>query len=51
MYIQDTPFTLETKPVGSTSTIIASIMFESGRRPSKKIAGILAAAIISDTLI
>ncbi|TJX14521.1 putative manganese-dependent inorganic diphosphatase [Tissierella creatinini] len=44
------PVYFRNEPVGSTSTIIASIYFENGRRPSKKIAGILAAAIISDTL-
>lgn len=45
------PIYFRNEPVGSTSTIIASMMFENGRRPSKKIAGILAAAIISDTLL
>ena len=45
------PIYFRNEPVGSTSTIIASIMFENGRRPSKKTAGILAAAIISDTLL
>lgn len=45
------PIYFRNEPVGSTSTIIASILFENGRRPSKKIAGILAAAIISDTLL
>jgi manganese-dependent inorganic pyrophosphatase len=45
------PIYFRNEPVGSTSTIVASIMFENGRRPSKKIAGILAAAIISDTLL
>ena len=45
------PIYFRNEPVGSTSTIIASIMFENGRRPSKKMAGILAAAIISDTLL
>lgn len=45
------PIFFRNEPVGSTSTIIASIYFENGRRPSKKIAGILAAAIISDTLL
>ena len=41
------PIYFRNEPVGSTSTIVASIMFENGRRPSKKIAGILAAGIIS----
>lgn len=45
------PIYFRNEPVGSTSTIIASILFENGRRPSKKMAGILAAAIISDTLL
>lgn len=45
------PIYFRNEPVGSTCTIIASIMFENGRRPSKKIAGILAAGIISDTLL
>lgn len=45
------PIFFRNEPVGSTSTIISSIYFENGRRPSKKIAGILAAAIISDTLL
>ena len=45
------PIYFRNEPVGSTSTIIASIMFENGRRPSRKIAGALAAAIISDTLL
>ena len=45
------PIYFRNEPVGSTCTIIASIMFENGRRPTKKIAGILAAAIISDTLL
>ena len=45
------PIYFRNEPVGSTSTIIASIFFENGIRPSKKTAGILAAAIISDTLL
>lgn len=45
------PIFFRNEPVGSTSTIVASIYFENGLRPSKKIAGILAAAIISDTLL
>lgn len=45
------PIYFRNEPVGSTCTIIASIMFENGRRPSKKIAGILSAGIISDTLL
>lgn len=45
------PIYFRNEPVGSTSTIIASIYFENGRRPPKRIAGMLAAAIISDTLL
>lgn len=45
------PIYFRNEPVGSTSTIIASIFFENGVRPSKKIAGLLCAAIISDTLL
>lgn len=45
------PIYFRNEPVGSTSTIIASIFFENGIRPSKSIAGILTAAIISDTLM
>lgn len=44
------PVYFRNEPVGSTSTIIASMYFENGRRPSKKMSGLLAAAIISDTL-
>lgn len=45
------PIYFRNEPVGSTSTIIATIFFENGIRPSKKIAGILCGAIISDTLL
>lgn len=45
------PIFFRNEPVGSTSTIIANIFFENGIRPSKKTAGLLAAAIISDTLL
>lgn len=45
------PIYFRNEPVGSTSTIISSIFFENGIIPSKKIAGILCAAIISDTLL
>lgn len=45
------PIYFRNEPVGSTCTIIASIFFENGIRPSKQIAGILAAGIISDTLL
>jgi manganese-dependent inorganic pyrophosphatase len=45
------PIYFRNQPVGSSSTIIASIFFENGICPSKKIAGILSGAIISDTLM
>lgn len=45
------PIYFRNETVGSTSTIIASIFFENGIRPSKRAAGLLCAAIISDTLL
>lgn len=45
------PIYFRNEPVGSTSTIVASIFFENGIRPSRKVAGLLSAAIISDTLL
>jgi len=45
------PIYFRNEPVGSTSTIVASIFFENGIRPSKSTAGLLCAAIISDTLL
>ena len=47
----NTPIYFRNEPVGSTSTIVASCFFENGIRPSKQSAGLLAAAIISDTLL
>lgn len=44
------PTYFKNEPVGSVSTIIAGMYFDNGIRPSKNIAGILCAAIISDTL-
>jgi manganese-dependent inorganic pyrophosphatase len=44
------PIHVSNEPVGSTATIIANKYFNGGLRPSRKIAGILCAAIISDTL-
>lgn len=46
----DGPVYFRNEAVGSTSTIISKMYFESGVRPPREIAGILAAAIISDTL-
>ena len=45
------PIYFRNEPVGSTGTIVASRFFENGIRPSQKIAGLLCAAIISDTLL
>ncbi len=44
------PIFFKNEPVGSTSTIIASLYEEAGLRPTRSIAGILCAAILSDTL-
>jgi manganese-dependent inorganic pyrophosphatase len=44
------PVCFKNEPVGSTATIIATMYFEEGIRPSKKMAGIMCAAIISDTM-
>lgn len=44
------PIYFRNEPVGSTSTIISNLYFDNGIRPSRSIAGILCAAIISDTL-
>lgn len=45
------PVFFRAEPVGSTATIISEMYLESGIRPSREIAGILCAAIISDTLL
>ncbi|NMM61431.1 putative manganese-dependent inorganic diphosphatase [Clostridium sp. P21] len=45
------PIYFRNEAVGCTATIVASMFFENGIRPSKKIAGLLCAAIISDTLL
>jgi manganese-dependent inorganic pyrophosphatase len=44
------PIHCKLEPTGSTATIIANIFFENAIRPSRQIAGILCAAIISDTM-
>ncbi len=49
--VTNQPLFFRAEPVGSTSTIIAKMFFESGIRPTKEIAGLLSAAIISDTLL
>ena len=45
------PIFFRNEPVGSTATIVSKMFFEHGIRPSKETAGILCAAIISDTLL
>ncbi|MDK2933072.1 MAG: manganese-dependent inorganic pyrophosphatase [Clostridiales bacterium] len=45
------PIFVRNLPVGSSSTIIANMYFEKKLQPDKDIAGILCAAIISDTLL
>ncbi|GFN22688.1 MAG: putative manganese-dependent inorganic diphosphatase [Thermoanaerobacteraceae bacterium] len=45
------PILVRNEPVGSTSTIISKIFAEKGITPPKEIAGILCAAILSDTMI
>lgn len=44
------PIYFKNEPVGSTSTIIATLYQDAGLRPIRSIAGILCAAILSDTL-
>jgi manganese-dependent inorganic pyrophosphatase len=44
------PIYYRNEPVGSTATIVANLFFEHGIKPSEKIAGILCAAILSDTV-
>jgi Inorganic pyrophosphatase/exopolyphosphatase len=46
-----TPVFFNNRPIGSTSTIIANLFLEGGFVIPRKIAGILCAAIISDTLL
>ncbi|MGO3018848.1 MAG: putative manganese-dependent inorganic diphosphatase [Anaerococcus sp.] len=49
--VTSAPLFFRSEPVGSTATIISKMFFEAGIRPSKEIAGLLCAAIISDTLL
>ena len=44
------PVYVRNEPVGSTCTIITSMFFERGVMPSQKLAGLLAAGIVSDTI-
>ena len=45
------PIFFRNEPVGSTATIIASMYQEKGLMPSPKLAGLLCAAILSDTIL
>ena len=45
------PITVRNEPVGSTNTIIASMFQDRGLMPSKGMAGMMAAAILSDTVM
>ena len=46
-----TPIYVRNEPVGSTNTIIAGMFQERGLMPSEKMAGMMAAAIIADTVL
>ena len=45
------PIYVRNEPVGSTNTIIASMFQDRGLMPSEKMAGMMAAAILSDTVM
>ena len=45
------PIYMRNEPVGSTNTIIASMFQDKGLMPSEKMAGMMAAAILSDTVM
>ena len=45
------PIYFRNEPVGSTATIIASMYQEKGLMPSEKLAGLIAAAIVADTVM
>ncbi len=45
------PVSMRNEPVGSTNTIIAGMFQELGLMPSEKMAGLIAAAIVSDTVM
>ena len=45
------PIRVRNEPVGSTNTILASMYQEHGVIPSEKIAGLMAGAILSDTVL
>ncbi len=50
-FVQATPIPFHIEPVGSTCTIIADMYFKNSIELKKEIAGLLLAAIISDTVI
>ena len=45
------PIWFRNEPVGSTTTIVAGMFQERGVMPSKKMAGLMASAIVSDTVM
>ena len=45
------PVFMRNEPVGSTNTIIATLFQEHGLMPGEKLAGLMAAAIVSDTVM
>ena len=45
------PIYVRNEPVGSTATIISAMYQEKGLMPSEKLAGLLAAAIVADTVM
>ena len=45
------PIFFRNEPVGSTATIVATMYQERGLMPSKKLAGLICAAIVSDTVL
>ena len=45
------PVFMRNEPVGSTATIIATMFQEHGLQPEEKLAGLLCAAILSDTVM
>ena len=45
------PIYVRNEPVGSTATIIAAMYQEKGLMPSEKLAGLMASAIVSDTVM
>lgn len=45
------PVFMRNEPVGSTTTIVATMYQEHGLMPSPKLAGLMAAAILSDTVL